>query len=95
MPIQDVTRAGKPYRPSNGIEGEFFHAEFCDRCVMGQDEGFVEGCEIWAAAFWNSLGEPGFPKEWIFDSSGCPTCTAFEKFDVGVGRDTKTLPLGL
>jgi hypothetical protein len=72
--------AGKPYRPSNGTEGEIFMCGWCDRCERDRayrnDEG--DSCPIVAAAFAYSIGEPGYPKEWVYAADGGgPVCTAF------------------
>ena len=65
--------AGKSYRPSNGTEGDLFMAEFCDRCSK------CKGCEIIGAAMLFEKDHEEYPKEWVYDAEGCPTCTAFEK----------------
>ena len=74
MPIRLPKSAGKPYRPSNGTEGEMFMAEFCDRCSKCD-----VGCQIIVASMAFEKDDPEYPKEWVFDSEGCPTCTAFEE----------------
>ena len=72
----------EPYRPSNGTEGEFFMAEFCDRCAKLGDEkrGW---CKIQGATFMFDVNEPGYPAEWVRDADGTwpgnPRCTAFER----------------
>jgi hypothetical protein len=79
----DVTR---PYRPSNGTEGRYFMAQFCERCQ--RDARFQEtqdgedGCPIALAAMIYERADPEYPKEWIVDDND-PTgatarCTAFE-----------------
>jgi hypothetical protein len=70
----------KPYRPSNGTEGEFFHAEFCYRCARyGDPDGPIEPCRIQLNAMVHHTDEPEYPKEWVEDSDGSnPRCTAFE-----------------
>lgn len=74
----------RPYQPSNGSEGEGFHAAFCDHCA--RDAAFREtnyegdpalGCQILADSFCYSVTDPKYPKEWITDDEQGPRCTAF------------------
>ena len=75
-------RAGKPYRPSNGEEGEGFRISFCIQCVRGGYErtGVLadKPCDILERSFWNKIDDPDYPTEWVYDQDGDPTCTAFE-----------------
>jgi len=70
----------KPYRPSNGIEGECFMETFCFRCARDakyrQSQDGNDGCPIIAAALIYELSDPKYPPEWVSDESG-PRCTAF------------------
>lgn len=70
----------KPYRPSNGTEGEWFDHLFCARCwrdrKFRQTEDAAGGCPIIAAALSFSIDHPLYPPEWIEDAAG-PRCTAF------------------
>lgn len=75
MPVHYPQCAGEPYRPSNGTEGEFFHEQFCYRCRHDQDED--NPCGIHTAALVFSLAASDYPKEWVYDPEGRPTCTAF------------------
>lgn len=77
MPVHYPDQAGKPYRPSNGTEGEMFQERFCYRCVKDdiENENF---CPILTAALWNSIGDTDYPVEWIYDHAGHPTCKAFD-----------------
>jgi hypothetical protein len=72
----------KPYRPSNGTEGEGFEGQWCEKCT--RDAGFREnpdsadGCPILANVMIFNVDEAGYPKEWIQDDDGGnPRCTAF------------------
>jgi hypothetical protein len=69
------THIPKPYRPSNGTEGEFFMAQFCYRCSKHDTEG---GCPIQFATMSYEITDAEYPKEWIYDADGKETCTAFE-----------------
>jgi len=73
--------AGKPYRPSNGTEGEMFMEDFCYQCA--HDEEFQRtgnnGCEVLANAMIFNINGEKYPKEWIRDNKGYPTCTKFEQ----------------
>lgn len=84
MPYKIPAKAGAPYRPSNGIEGDMFMERFCHRCQLGTDE--TGGCPIIDTAFWRDIGEPEYPKELTHDSEGCPTCTSFAPAS-GAGSD--------
>lgn len=63
-----VKRAGKPYRPSNGTEGDFFEALWCRDCVHN------EACPIFLATLCHDVDEPEYPKEWQYDTDGQPVC---------------------
>jgi hypothetical protein len=52
-----------------------FQEQFCYRCTKDQDEDHP--CEILTAAMVFGLSDAGYPKEWLYDNSGRPTCTAF------------------
>lgn len=69
----------EPYRPSNGTEGEMFEARFCDRCANDTD---LSPCPIVTAAWCFSIGDGGYPAEWITDDYDTAPpksarCTAF------------------
>lgn len=76
MPVCYPDQAGKPYRPSNGTEGEMFQEGLCHRCARDPDTG-GSMCEILLASMLFSIGDPGYPPEWVYDRTGRPTCTAF------------------
>lgn len=75
--------AGKPYRPSNGTEGEIFHAAACARCTKWEratdPDDWPEGCMIELRALNHDIDDPEYPKEWIIGPDGQPTCTAFDE----------------
>lgn len=93
----------KPYRPSNGTEGAFFHEHWCCRCA--RDKAMREGheidecdddelCQIIADTFAYDIDHPKYPKEWIEDDEGIPTCTAFVRAGDPLPEiDTHTLDL--
>jgi len=70
----------KPYRPSNGTEGDIFEYNFCDRCKKQTDQYGEPDCRIAFNAFWHEKSHPEYPTEWIVDDDGLsnPRCTAFE-----------------
>lgn len=70
----DYRADSKPYRPSNGTEGEGFEARWCQRCANDDYEGGVY-CEILGAAMANEQ-----PAEWVYRNRQ-PCCTAFVSFD--------------
>lgn len=67
------TIASRPYRPSNGTEGEIFQCEFCYRCAKDMPS---RHCKIALRAFAFDIRDPQYPAEWIEDLEG-PRCTAF------------------
>jgi len=65
---------GKPYRPSNGFEGLAFNNLFCCHCGKADDLGV---CDIFCDTMIYNPGDAEYPKEWVYDANGQPTCTAF------------------
>ncbi len=77
-------RAGQPYRPSTGTEGMAFDEAWCEHCTRdkayrdgGPDVDPAIGCQIIADTFAYDITDPKYPKEWVFDRDGRPSCTAF------------------
>lgn len=75
MPVIIPAAAGKPYRPSNGTEGDLFYAQYCARCRAEEDDD--NPCMIYGNALFNNIGDPDYPIEWKFDANGHPKCSAF------------------
>lgn len=75
--VQKVRTEMKPYRPSNGTEGDIFMSRFCFECTRCNMEEDAAGppCGILGRALGYSLGDPEYPAEWIQDDHG-PRCTA-------------------
>lgn len=67
-------RAGQPWRPSNGFEGDLFEEKVCSRC--DRSDGW--GCQISLAAMCHDTHEPEYPTEWVYGLDAQPSCTAFE-----------------
>ena len=69
----------RPYRPSNGVEGEIFMETFCSRCERDRAyrDGTGDSCPIIAATMAFDIDDPGYPKEWVLNDDDNPTCTAF------------------
>ena len=66
-----------PYRPANGFEGIEFAARFCARCACdAEDLEEEDGCPIAADSMAYSVGDDGYPEQWVQDEQG-PRCTAF------------------
>lgn len=79
----------RPYRPSNGSEGESFIAAWCERCEKDRRES--KPCRILGRTFALDIDDKGYPKEWIRDAGewpGNPRCTAF----VERGSVPRTVP---
>lgn len=68
-----IALAGKPYRPANGTEGDFFHEWFCDRCR------YESTCALLLASMLYQIDDPEYPKEWKHNEKGQPVCTMFEQ----------------
>jgi len=68
----------KPYRPANGTEGMDFMARWCERCIHDDYEK-LKFCQILGATLAFYMNDPEYPREWIYDESGKPCCTAFEE----------------
>lgn len=88
FPAEDALKfhapcAGKPYRPSNGTEGEYFHAAACARCTKWEGAtnpgDWPKGCMIHLRARNHAKDDPKYPKEWVYGPDGQPTCTAFDE----------------
>ena len=65
-----TTTPDKPYRPSNGTEGEAFQDRWCARCTRDDFDADLL-CPILARGL---SGQQ--PPEWVY-RNGVPTCTAF------------------
>jgi hypothetical protein len=74
------------YRPSNGTEGECFISHWCGNCA--RDKAMSEGlnfddcddeqvCKIIGDTMHYNIDDPEYPREWNYDASGSPQCTAF------------------
>ena len=73
-------KPGEIYRPANGTEGMDFEERFCERCWRDRRyraTGDGSGCSILSRVFTMDPREKGYPKEWVYDADGLPTCTAF------------------
>ena len=89
--------AGKPYRPSCGTEGIAFDDKWCSWCARDaafrEDMDRNDGCQIVADTFAYELGDPHYPKEWVFDRDGRPSCTAFTEDPKRPVRCDKTIDM--
>ena len=65
----------KPYRPSNGTEGDIFMAAWCADCAFNDVDEDPCGIQLFALA--HSVGDPEYPAEWVYVDDR-PTCTAFK-----------------
>lgn len=73
-------KAGKPYRPSNGSEGEIFYHAWCAECAHDDIYRRTQenGCPIWADALAYASDDPNYPKQLVWDTDGQPVCKGFE-----------------
>ena len=65
----------KLYAPANSAEGMHFCQTFCDHCANKDDS--PEGCQILTKALLFDVDHYEYPKEWIYNDHGKPTCSAF------------------
>lgn len=76
--------AGKPYMPSNGTEGDWFHCTFCHNCIhekFTHTQDFADKqCEVFNRGF---LSAPDPIKEWVYNDEGKPSCTEYSHWDWG------------
>lgn len=74
--------AGKPYRPSNGSEGDLFQGLWCAGCqrdaAFRNDPDNNDGCAIVANTMAYDREDSEYPREWQYSSRGQPICTAFQ-----------------
>lgn len=76
--------AGTPYCPSNGSEGMWFTDKYCMNCFhCDPDPEGEKQCEILMRSMMYHINEPEFPKEWIYNEEGKPSCSAYKKWDWG------------
>ena len=85
--------AGKPYRPSNGTEGEIFDGMWCDHCERDRryrenwtDDNMPDaedGCPILADTLIFNTADAEYPKQWRYDESGVPECSGFVEAQSG------------
>lgn len=66
--------AGELYRPSNGTEGMIFQEHYCSHCSKADEYG---DCKIFYDTMYYDVKDEKYPREWIYDLDGQPTCTAF------------------
>lgn len=70
------------YKPSNGDDGEGFMGAFCDHCSRDRftpETGNGRSCAILLHALYLNSDDPHYPREWTYDATGRPTCTAFRE----------------
>lgn len=63
------------YRPCNGTEGDWFRAQFCDKCQRDKPE-IEEYCDILGRTFLHAEDAPEYPSQWRIENDK-PVCTAF------------------
>ena len=78
MPYRLDELAHKPYRPSNGAEGEVFAEQFCDQCIYDNYPN-KPLCDIIAKSMSLDIEHKDYPKEWIHNGNGEPLCTKFKE----------------
>lgn len=73
------------YRPGTGTEGVWFFCRFCAKCKRDAEyqrtRNGDDGCKIAADVLCFPVDHPSYPKEWVYDETGLPTCAAFVHVD--------------
>ena len=86
--LAKMYKEGDPYRPSNGTEGMYFMALFCDKCCRNDTDEYGEGgCEILFQTEILAVDDAAYPKEWNHGPNGQPRCTAFRISDDPTQRE--------
>ncbi|MEL6921116.1 MAG: hypothetical protein AAFO77_08825 [Pseudomonadota bacterium] len=86
----------RPYRPSNGTEGDIFMAAWCERCARWNYDDPDAVCMIQLRALAHSIDDPDYPEEWQYSDGGVPICSAFTQTEpTFLPRCTETLDLFL
>lgn len=85
--MSETEKPTRPYRPSNGTEGESFISQWCAKCEYEerarQDET-CSGCEVLGATMAFDIDDEHYPGEWVSDLDGRnPRCTKFRKVGSG------------
>jgi hypothetical protein len=84
------------YTPSNGTEEWGFIKAFCWNCVhekwMHTLEHGDKKCDILNRSMIYSIEDEEYPKEWIYDENGKPTCTAWKEWDWKNGDPPESEP---
>ena len=79
------TKQGDTYCPSNGTEGDYFMAKFCDRCIHEKfshtQNHRDKQCDILSRSMIYDRKDKEFPKEWQYGENDNPLCTAWVKWD--------------
>lgn len=89
---------GKPYRPSNGTEGDCFLSNYCAHCLYDHPHPEKEPkCDILTASMCFGKDEPGYPQEWVWAMSDrfdgvYPTCTKYVHWDWGTDDEPNEPP---
>lgn len=72
----------KKYQPSNGSEGMWFTDKYCMNCFhCDPDPDGDKQCVILCNSMCYTIKDEEYPKEWIYNEEGKPTCTAYKHWD--------------
>lgn len=95
-----LERAGKPYIPGSGTEGMEFEDSWCGRCdryrAMHGDADTMDCQKGHLTAAWASDGieDPNFPKAWVYDAKGKPSCSDWTQRTIAADGVPPTLCAG-
>lgn len=74
---------GKAYAPSNATEFDLFYSQVCETCTK-DDDGH---CPIIMHSMVFEITDEQYPKEWVINNNGNPTCTGYlDKDDVDASK---------
>ena len=77
-----MTTESRLYQPSNGSEGDWFTEKFCMKCIhCNPDPTGKKQCDILCRSLGFNITDPQYPREWIYNDKGKPTCTAHKPWD--------------
>lgn len=83
----------RPYRPSNGTQGDIFMAEWCENCALAKFDDPDRACDINLRAMAHDIGEKAYPAEWQYSNGGVPICTAFTEIEPAEPRCEHTIDM--
>lgn len=66
----------KPYRPSNGTDGDWFQDDWCSKCHF---EHGKKQCKTLNLTMFFDTNDKEYPKEWVY-KDGNPVCLKYRPY---------------